>query len=500
MTDRHRNVLLVMGAAAGLTVSSWLPASEVDAADRPAERPRGKPNFIVIFVDDLGFNDLGCYAAKNPAIETPHLDRMAAEGIRFTDWLSACSVCAPSRAALLTGRYPQRCGLPICPNPNMRDDFRRNVGLQASEITIASLLRPLGYATAMYGKSHLGFEPRFYPLRLGFDEYYGSLGNFPVGGSCPVLEGDEVVEPKVRYQEIHQRLTDRTIGFMERSKAAGKPFFIYLAHYLVHGPWEPNRRFATDEEWAASQRAGGSKQDGGHGAYPAMVRELDWHVGEVLAALKRLDLDDDTFVIFISDNGPWLPAGSAWPLRGSKYNTFEGGQRVPAIARWPGRIAPGQVCDKLCSTLDVFPTIAALAGAKLPADRVIDGLNLWPVMAGDPHAEAHDVLYYYNGITLEGVRQGKWKLHLPRQPQMRVYWAKGRLGGLAALDEPVLYDLAEEIGEQTDVARQHPEVVSRLLELAGEARSELGDWNRPGRDRKGLLNYRGHPNEQPPRR
>ncbi|MHC4983987.1 MAG: sulfatase-like hydrolase/transferase, partial [Planctomycetota bacterium] len=215
---------------------------------------KNRPNFIIIFVDDMGYNDLGCYSAKDPAIKTPNLDRMATEGVRFTDWFSACSVCAPSRASLLTGRYPSRCGLPVCPNPkSWGEEWTRNIGLQASEITIAELLKPLGYMTAMYGKSHLGNDPKFYPMRHGFDEYYGSLNNFPIGGTCPVLEGDEVVEPKVRYHEIHKRLTQRTIEFMKKSKSAGKPFFIYLAHYLVHGPWEPNRRFATDAEWAVYQ-------------------------------------------------------------------------------------------------------------------------------------------------------------------------------------------------------------------------------------------------------
>lgn len=457
-----------------------------------------KPNFLVIFVDDLGYNDLGCYGARNPAIQTPNLDRMAEEGIRFSNWFSACNVCAPSRAALLTGRYPQRCGLPVCPEGRaFGEEYRQNVGLQPSEITIPKLLKPLGYMTAMYGKSHLGYVEKFLPLQLGFDEYYGSLGNFPIGGTRPVLEGNEVVVPEMKYQDIHQKLTDRTIEFMQKSKKADKPFFIYLAHYLVHGPWDPNREFATDEEWAVYQKqpVRGHLQNGGDKVYPAMVRELDWHVGEVLDALKENGLDKNTLVVFISDNGPWLPAGSAWPLRGSKFNTFEGGHRVPSIARWPGQIAPGQVSDKLCSTMDIFPTIARLAGAELPKDRVIDGIDISPVLRDEKGAKEHDVLYYYNGLSLEVVRDRKWKLHLPREPHTRVYWAKTPgCEGMTQLKTPVLYDLEEDVGERTDVSAQHPDVVERMLTLAQKARAELGDWNRDGFDRKKLLDYKGDPN------
>ncbi|MBL7133048.1 MAG: sulfatase [Phycisphaerae bacterium] len=493
--DRTRREFLeaAAGGAAALAMGS-----PISAALRANENDvNKKPNFLVIFVDDMGYNDLGCYNAKDPAIKTPNIDRMAAEGVKFTDWFSACSVCAPSRASLLTGRYPSRCGLPVCPSGSVfGENFQKNIGLQDSEVTIAKLLAPLGYRTAWYGKSHLGNDPKFYPLRHGFDEYYGSLNNFPIGGTCPVLEGNKVVDPKVRYHQIHQKLTDRTIKFMTESKKAGKPFFIYLAHYLVHGPWEPNRKFASDAEWKVyqNQPVKGHLRNGGEKIYPALVRELDWHVGKVLAAMKELELDDNTFVVFISDNGPWLPAGSAWPLRGSKYSTFEGGHRVPAIARWPGKIPPDQTCDKLCSTMDVFPTIAAMASAKLPKDRIIDGLNILPVMQGRAGAEAHDVMYYYNGLTLEVVRRGKWKLHLPRQPHMKVYWSRGKLGGLKQIKDPILYDLSKDIREKKNVADEHPVVVKRMLALAEKARQELGDWNRKGRDQKPLLDFQGDPN------
>jgi len=467
-------------------------------ASATGETMKEKPNFLVIFVDDMGFNDLGCYGAKDPGIKTPNLDRMAEEGIRFTDWFSACSVCAPSRAALLTGRYPQRCGLPVCPNDGgFTAHYNETVGLQPSEVTIAKLLKPLGYKTAMYGKSHLGFDEKYYPLQLGFDEYYGSLGNFPIGGTCPVLEGNEVVTPKMKYQDIHQKLTDRTIAFMEKSKQQEKPFFIYLAHYLVHGPWDPNREFATDEEWEIyqKQRVRGHLQYGGDRIYPAMVRELDWHVGEVLDALKEKELDKNTLVVFISDNGPWLPAGSAWPLRGSKFTTMEGGHRVPAIAWWPGRISPGQVENRLCSSMDLLPTIAGFVGCSLPQDRVYDGIDIGPILFGDKTAKGHDTLYYYNGLTLEAVRQGPWKLHLPRQKESHVYWhVAGGDGRIATLDNPLLYNLEEEVGERADLSRNHPEVMKKMLSLAEEARAELGDWNRKGRDCP-VIKYKGNLNQ-----
>ena len=456
-----------------------------------------KPNFIIIFADDVGYNDLGCYNARDKAIKTPNIDQMAAEGIKFMDWFSVCNVCAPSRAALLTGRYPNRCGLPVCPSGDaFGEDFRRNIGLQQSEITIPEMLKPLGYKTAMYGKSHLGDDPRFYPLHFGFDEYYGSLTNFPINGTCPVLEGDMIVEPAVRYQDIHIKLTQRTIEFMKKSRQADKPFFIYLAHYLCHGPWDPNRKFATDEEWEVyqNQPVRGHLKDGGDKLYPALVRELDWHVGEVLKAINDLGIADNTLVVFISDNGPWLPAGSAWPLRGSKFNTFEGGHRVPSIARWPGKIPAGQVSVALGSTMDYLPTIAHLAGAELPDDRKIDGIDIWPILKGDNNKRGHDILYYYNGSTLEAVREGKWKLHLPRQPDMKVYWSKGTLGGFESLDSPRLFNLKTDLEEKSNVADKYPAVVKRLLSYAEKAREDIGDWNRTGTDQKSLLNYSGNPN------
>ena len=454
-----------------------------------------KPNILIIYVDDVGYNDIGCYEAKDPAIETPHIDQLAREGMRFTNWISPSPVCAPSRAALLTGRYPMRNGVPTGMNDSgvFGDDHVLNFGLQSSEYTLAEMLKDVGYKTAMFGKSHLGFSPKFFPNHFGFDTYYGSLGNYPVGGTCVIWENDKIVDKTGKFQEVHNQLTERTIAFMKESKNEKKPFFIYLSHYLAHGPWAPNRKFATDAEWKTYQRTKGNLRGGGDQVYPALIRELDWHVGQVMAALKELSLDESTLVFFISDNGPWLPAGSAWPLGGSKFNTYEGGHRVPAIARWPGTIPANQASDSMRSTMDVFPTVAKLADGKMPDGHVIDGKDARSALIGEKNAKGHDVLYYYNGHLLEAVREGQWKLHLPRKKANQVYWAKQPLGGIRDLNKPFLFNLSHDLAEKNNVADQHPEVVQRLLKIAEEARSELGDWNRKGSDQK-TQQYKGDPN------
>ena len=461
----------------------------------------GKPNVLVIYVDDVGYNDIGCYGAKDPSIETPHIDQLAKQGMRFTNWISPSPVCAPSRAALLTGRYPMRNGVAAGMNTSgvFGENHVLNYGLQPSEYTLAELLRDVGYKTAMFGKSHLGFSPKFFPNHFGFDAYYGSLGNYPIGGTCVVWENDKIVDKAGKFQDVHAQLTDRTIAFMKESQKEKKPFFIYLSHYLAHGPWDPNRQFATDEEWEIyqNQPIRGHLLNGGDKIYPALIREMDWHVGKVMAALKELSLDENTLVFFISDNGPWLPGGSAWPLGGSKFNTYEGGHRVPAIVRWTGTVPANQVNDQMMSTMDVFPTVARLAGGKVPDDRVIDGKDAHAVLMGKMNAKGHEVLYYYAGHLLEAVRENNWKLHLPRKETNKVYWAKQRLGGIQNLDKPLLFDLSTDLAEKNDVAAKHPDVVQRLLKIAEEARSELGDWNRQGRDQK-PQQYKGDPNN--PRR
>ncbi len=458
---------------------------------RGATADEPSPNILLIYVDDLGYNDLECYDAQDPGIKTPNINRLAADGIRFTNYLSACSVCSPSRAAVLTGRYPQRNGLPVCPNDRPEyPDWYQHVGLPQSEITIAELLKPIGYATAAFGKWHLGDADEFAPRQQGFDRYVGRKHNFHVGKAGTWFE-NETPQDEIMFRDAHQRLTDATIDFMQRQHAAEKPFFVYLAHYLVHGPWSPNQEFCTEQEWASVQKLKGRMNPK---ALPAMVRELDHHVGCVLDQLASLGIEDDTLVIFASDNGPWLPAGSAYPLSGWKYTTMEGGHRVPAIIRWPKTIPAGQVCDAMVSALDVMPTIAAATGTTLPRDRTYDGYSLLPLLTGQTDQSPREEFLYYNGLTLEAVRRGPWKLHLPRTADQRVYWARHPRKTYLNLDHPVLNHLPDDLSETKDVAARYPDQTSRLQSLADEARQELGDWNRDGTDRADFA-YPGDLNE-----
>ncbi len=427
------------------------------------------PNVVLIFADDLGYGDLGCYGSNT--IRTPHLDRMAAAGIRFTDYRSPCSVCSPSRAALLTGRYPSRCGVPFAVGGVYSD-----LGLEESEVTIAELAKGRGYRTACIGKWHLGIPPgfdfdthagftahsQFHPARHGFDLFHGMVGNTHPDGSTPLLEDDSIVDPDAHVTTITEHFTQRAVEFIHADPQ--RPFFIYLSHTRAHAPWMPNPRFAGQSL---------------AGVYGDMVEEIDWSTGMVLGALEDAGLAADTLVIFTSDNGsaPASTYGSNGPFRGGKGSTFEGGLRVPCIMRWPARIAAGAVSGAMVNAMDLLPTIANLAGATLPSDRLIDGTDLRPVLFGDRLEGMHDrVFYYYNGLNLQAVREGQWKLHLPRTPEMLVWWESG----LRDLEEPLLYDLSKDPGETQDVAAAHPDIVTRLMAEAAHARAELGSWDQPG--------------------
>ena len=442
-------------AAAG-AASMSLPGCSSLVGGTAGGRKR-KPNFIVIFADDLGYGDLSCYGSEK--IKTPVIDQMAVEGIRFTDFWATCSVCSPSRASLLTGRYPQRCGVPYAVGGVYSD-----LGLQASEITIAKLLKTKGYATAAIGKWHLGIpqgfnytthegfssDSEFHPLNHGFDLFYGAAGNAIPGGRIPLINNETVIDPEMTVATITDKYIDKTIEFL--------------------APWIAHPRFE-------GKSAGG--------IYGDMVEEVDASTGRILQALKDLNLDEDTLVVFASDNGaaytPDQRYGSNLPCRGGKAMTWDGGQREPGIFRWPGQIPPGQISDEMINIMDIFPTFTKLAGVKLPTDRVIDGADIWPLLTGVKNAKSpHKVFYYYHGLNLQAVREGKWKLHLPRERKNLVWWD----GGLLDLKEPMLFDLQADIGEKNDVAAQHPDVVKRLLQLANKARNELGSWDKPGYDQK----------------
>ena len=431
-----------------------------------------KPNVIIIFTDDQGYQDLGCFGSPN--IKTPHIDRMAKEGMRFTDFYSAASVCTPSRAALLTGCYAERVGNLGVLFPN------RTQGLNPEETTIARMLKSAGYATACIGKWHLGHHKEFLPTSHGFDRYFGIPYSNDMGvdgnmvlakdilwrngateekfrssrgraGGPPVMRGTEVVEWPADQNTLSKRYTEESIAFIEENK--DKPFFLYLPHTMPHIPL-----FVTPEFEGKSEI----------GLYGDCIEEIDSGVGQILDKLRELGIDKDTLVVYTSDNGPWKLkgnatdkvkgnmnrniGGSALPLKGYKFSKNEGGMRVPTVMWWPGRIPAGKDCGEVTGTIDLLPTIAAISGACLPANK-IDGKSILPLLEGETDAKSPHDAYFYR---TQGVRSGKWKL----------------LGGS-------LYDLAEDIGESKNVAKEHPEVVERLKGMLQAHKDELSKNRRP---------------------
>ncbi|MGI8784713.1 MAG: sulfatase family protein [Acidobacteriota bacterium] len=434
------------------------------------------PNVVLIFTDDQGYADVGVFGAKK--FRTPNLDRMAREGVRLTSFYTAQPVCSASRAALLTGSYPNRVGIHGALGPTARH------GIHANEKTLAEIVKERGYATAIYGKWHLGHHPPFLPQRHGFDDYYGlpysndmwpkhPTSKFP---DLPLIEGEKTLELNPDQSRLTTSYTERAVRFIEKNKE--RPFFLYVAHNMPHVPL------------FVSQRHKGKSRSG---LYGDVIQEIDWSVGELLKALKRHGLEKDTLVLFTSDNGPWLSygeqAGSAGKLREGKGTTFEGGVRVPFIARWPGRIAAGSVSDEPVMTIDVLPTVARLTGGRLP-DHKIDGKDVWSILSGDSKARSpHEALFFYYGQNeLQAVRSGRWKLFFPHTYRT----LEGRPGGRGG--QPVdysnrkagleLYDLQSDRNETTNVADRHPDVVGRLEALGEACREDLGDalTNRQGKN------------------
>ncbi len=461
----RREFLKTIGlVTAGIAAPGCVSSPRASANNRE-NRP---PNFVVVFIDDMGYADVGCFGAEG--YETPNVDRLAAEGVRFTDFYAAASSCTPSRAALMTGCYPQRVGLPYVLGPEAK------IGIGDKEMTIAQMLKPLDYATACYGKWHLGHHPEFLPTRHGFDEYFGlpysndmwpRHPENPTGyPDLPLIEGERVVAYDPDQTQLTTWYTERAVRFIEKNR--DRPFFLYLPHSMVHVPL-----FVSDKFKGKSKR----------GLFGDVVMEIDWSVGQIVSTLKRLGLDKDTMILFCSDNGPWLSygdhAGSAKPLREGKGTTFDGGQREPTIFWWPGRIPGGRVCREPVSTMDMLPTVARLAGAGLP-DHKIDGKDIWPVVVGEPGAKGpHEAFFYYQGWALEAVRSGPWKLHFPHGYRT-LAGRPGGTGGIPARYEQAktglaLYDLESDIGEQHNVADEHPDVVKRLEQLADAMRQDLGD-------------------------
>ncbi len=401
------------------------------AALAPAQSP--KPNIIFIFADDLGYGDLGIYGS---GIQTPNIDQMAKEGVRFRQFYAASPVCSPSRAALLTGRYPTRTGIP---RVMFSDD---NYGLPSTETTMAQVLKSAGYKTMCIGKWHLGSLPEFLPTNRGFDEFYG----VPYSNDMqplPLIRNLAVVEPDTDISTLTPRYTQQAVDFIARSKDA--PFFLYMPHTYPHIPLAASPRF---------------KGKSGLGLYGDAVEEIDWSVGEVLKALKANDLDNNTLVMFSSDNGPWFQ-GSAGRLRGRKGDTYEGGVREPFIARFPGRIPVDTVSSGIASTMDILPTIARLAGASLPK-QPLDGINIWPLLMGESNDLSREVLLYFDNWNIQCARMGRWKLHVARYNG--IAWTPDPPGGRLNLPlyKPELYDLENDPDESYDTAADNPQVVADI--------------------------------------
>ncbi|MCH1409554.1 MAG: sulfatase [Verrucomicrobiales bacterium] len=416
---------------------------------------RSLPNVIFLLTDDLGYSDISCYGAKK--VKTPHLDRLAAEGMMFTDFHTAASICSPSRAAFLTGAYPQRAGLYMGINPNRRAHWY--LGLHPDEITITEQFKQQGYTTHMVGKWHLGTEPEFLPRKQGFDTYYGMPCNF--SHSPKFFDGDDEIFAKTPLDQLTRLYTEQVTKIIKES--GDEPFFLYYSHNFPHTPI------------AASDDFKGSSEDGLRGD---MIQEMDWGVGEMMKALDEAGIADNTIVIFTSDNGP-TENEYAEPYRGTKYVTFEGGHRVPFILHWPARIQEGSISEANINAMDLFPTLSEIIEAPMPTDRTYDGESLMPLLAGgDLKREASEPFYFYNCENLQAVRSGEWKLHLPRSKEQLPFWQGKK--GISDLKQPVLFHLGNDRGETTDVAAANLEVVEELLELAGEARSELGEFMQRG--------------------
>ena len=395
--------------------------------------PSGPPNIVLIVADDLGYGDLGCYGSS---IATPNIDRIAQQGVRFTQFCSASPVCSPARAALMTGRYPTRVGIPRVL------DTCDTYGLPDSETTMAQVLKSAGYATMCVGKWHLGSTPQYLPTNRGFDEFYGIPYSIDQG-TRPLLSNTDIIEQPASLETLTRRYTERAVDFIGRS--GGAPFFLYMPHSFPHIPLAASPAFS-----------GRSFQ----GLYGDVVQEIDWSVGQVLESIQANGLDSNTLVMVSSDHGPWFQ-GSPGGLRGRKGDTFEGGVRVPFVARFPGLIPGGQVCEEFAASLDIFPTVAGLAGAALPANP-LDGIDIQPLLTGQPQDLPREAFLYFNDVYLQCARLGQWKLHVARfnSPPFTPAPAEGRLN--LPLPCPELYNVVADPDESHDRAARNAATVSDL--------------------------------------
>lgn len=434
------------------------------------EKPTRPPNVVLIFTDDQGYQDVGVFGSPN--IETPNLDQMATEGVQLTSYYSAQAVCSASRAGILTGCYPNRIGIHNALGPG------NTHGINTTETTMAEMLKANGYKTAIFGKWHLGHHPEFMPNRHGFDEYFGipysndmwpyhpqqgPIFNFP---DLPLYENEVVIDTLTEQSQLTTQITEHSIDFINRNK--DNPFFLYVPHPQPHVPLFVSEKFK-----------GKSK-----GLYGDVIMEIDWSVGQILEALKKNGLEENTIVIFTSDNGPWLSygnhAGSALPFREGKGTAWEGGQREPFIMKYPNKLKPGKVINVPVMAIDILPTIAALTNSELPT-LTIDGENVWDVLTGEINESPQKAYFFYYRVNeLFGVRYGKWKMYFPHRYRTMNGQEPGKDGQpgeykMIDLEEIELYDVENDIGETNNVADDNPEVVAKIKSLANEMRSRLGD-------------------------
>ncbi len=460
-----------------------MAALAVGSAPQAVAAKKKSPNVVVIFMDDMAYADIGPFGAK--AYPTPHLDRMAKEGRKFTDFYVTQAVCSASRAGLLTGCYNVRVGIFGALGP------KSNNGLHANEVTLAELCKQKGYATAIYGKWHLGHHKQFLPMQHGFDDYFGlpysndmwpyhpgvlhlpmkeRLKRWP---HLPLIDKNEIINTQVSGKDqelLTTQYTERAVEFIEKNR--DNPFFLYVPHSMVHVPLFVSDKF---------------KGKSGAGLFGDVMMEVDWSVGQILETLRKHKLDKDTLVVFTSDNGPWLSygdhAGSSGPLREGKGTMFDGGCRESTLMWWPDTIPAGSVCSTPAMTIDILPTVAELIGAKLP-DHKIDGKSIVNLVTGKNDKSPQEAYYFYYGQQLQAIRMGKWKLHFPHGYRTMA----GRPGGTGGIPTKYsqakiglsLFNLEEDIGESTDVKAKHPKVVSKMQALGQAMRKELGDQGKKG--------------------
>ncbi|WP_228236869.1 sulfatase [Allomuricauda sp. M10] len=440
--------------------------------DKPQiEKQDTPPNIILIFTDDQGYQDVGIFGSPN--IKTPNLDQMAAEGLQLTSYYAAQAVCSASRAGILTGCYPNRIGIHNALGPD------NTHGINASETTIAEMLKKKGYATAIYGKWHLGHHEQFLPTRHGFDEWFGipysndMWPNHPEQGKyfnfpdLPLYENETVIDTLEEQSQLTTQITERSVDFINRNK--DKPFFLYVPHPQPHVPLFVSEKFKGKSE---------------RGLYGDVIMEIDWSVGQIMKALKDNGLEENTLVIFTSDNGPWLSygnhAGSALPLREGKGTAWEGGQREPCIIKYPKKLAGGRVIDVPMMAIDLLPTLAELTQASLPK-QTIDGKSVWKILTGEQNEPVQEAYFFYYRVNeMFGVRYGKWKLYFPHRYRTMEDQEPGKDGipgeyRMVDMKEIELYDLENDISETNNVATQNPDVVAEIEKLANNMRYRLGD-------------------------